>query len=155
MATIEDLVLSVSRNTKDEISVEVSYTVHFTFTERCLNLPFSELIYLYEREKIRDDKVTIATVSEDVPDKTIAQIAHAKVMPDPANPNDREWKDREVESVKRSWKKTLSTGELANLRRVGHETPYVVVRLELQDIGTDRKLAELEIDIGDPEVPRI
>lgn len=166
MATIEDLVLTVSRNTNNQVAVKVSYTIHFSEMDRYLRVPYNESVELWEREGVRDVDMNdplsfymmnITPSPPDKPDKTdrfVSGICDGYVGPDPtlANPV---WDVISgpivgVEKLLRSWEKTLTAAEVTQLRDPGREHPYVRVGLHPMGIKKDSKTVELVIDIGDP-----
>ena len=154
MAKIEDLVLTVSRNTDNQVSVKVTYIIHFSETERQRRIEFAEMVKLWEREGIRDDTPPqyAGVQPPNPPDRAVTEWYNVRVgAEDPIYPTGGELGPiRGIEKLPRAWEKTLTTNELKALRDPGREHPYVTVVLQPNGVTGDSKISELAIDIGDP-----
>lgn len=144
MPKIEDLVLSVSRNSLEKVSVKVAYTATLTQFESAVRaLQFAESIKLYKKRGTRDDVAD--PHSNDYKDVLVATWT-------PNTPFNAS--DAVNGKVARSFEHELTSTEVDILRVSGRESPYVIVEVHPFRIDTDSKLAEVrDIDIGDPGEP--
>jgi hypothetical protein len=141
MASIENLVLTLSRSSDGTVGVRVRYTAVFGPEERSIEgLRFSDNAYLIERKGLRDDARGFEMFT-DAPDTNVAWLNMGGFF----SPSDA--KDGKVE---RSAERDLTDEELGKLREVGREHAYVGVQLQPVGIEAAFKVAEVEIDIGDP-----
>jgi hypothetical protein len=141
MAFIEDLILTLSRSSDGSVGVRVSYTANFNQTEMSLtSLEFWDSVMIYARKGLRDDSQPL-TADADLADVPVVPV-HTGGNFTAAGAKDGR--------IARSFEQQLTADELVRLREVGREHPYVVVTLRPVNIAEDRKIAELDIDIGDP-----
>jgi len=153
MAKIEDLVLTVSRNTNNQVAIKVSYTIHFSDTERSKGILFSETVKLSEREGFRDDdpaRYVVTPAGPNPPDRAVTLWYSVEIGAEDPAVASPPGPPKGVEKLTRSWEKTLTPDELTKFRDPGREHPYVTVILQPNGIAGDSKIAELAIDIGDP-----
>jgi hypothetical protein len=146
MATVEDLVLTLSKSSDGTVGVKVSYTATFNAYESSLEgLEFNDIVWIYERKGLRDDKRGFAGEAfTDPADEGIVR------MNDGDSAGSFKTSEAKDGKIVRSFEKNLTSDQLSKLRQAGREQPYVVVDLRPKGIDADQKIVELEIDIGDP-----
>src|SRR5437867_2017674 len=141
MATIEDLVLTLSRDTQNRVMIKVTYTAHFMTTEVEGGIWFYESARLHRREGVRDDLRT--RPESDPPDIDIFEFDSSTPEMNAGTAVDGR--------IKRSLERTLGTEDLKKLLKTGREHVYVFVTLQPMGIAGDVKGIELDlVDVGDP-----
>jgi hypothetical protein len=142
MAMIYDLVLTLSKSTDGTVGVKVSYTATFSTIETSLEfLEFYDAVAIHQRKGVRDD-VRPPGAAGDPDDVMVATFATGGNFT-PFGAKDGK--------IVRSFERPLTSDELATLREVGREHPYVTVTLRPVDIALAQESVELDqIDIGDP-----
>jgi hypothetical protein len=150
MATIHDLVLTVSRDSEDRVGIKVTYAVDFTSLEQSVKVVFDENVVLYESVG-QEDAFEIMVADWIVPTAWVRN-RWAKGAPDLpiANLYQGTLTASKSGSANRTVERWLTPAELSKLRQSGREHPVVVVEVLPQNVTPDIDVAHVDIDVGDP-----